>query len=671
MICPPEPIGLNQNAFDTWRKGEYSDDPTDTLYSDKDYRSGRPQRRFFLHTDPSSPDPNATDSFNTPGQFAWLRWTKNDTSVQTLADALKPPGTLDQGFQEVDPWDKELNVPPTDPYPTQKGVLNAFDLVYGAPTMKLGAGYNQNGPTAFGGDGGDTAVATQLQWLIKNHVAFNVAEFDAYNKGIGTSAVYRVTGFKSYMLVGYGFEPNNPSSPHASRGYGWFLDLVQLGKPLECAQNENQAEIPPDQKVTLAGTVNVRAVYGDDVSGRPPLDMVIVLDASGSMNWTWEGIGSVSSSMNPDLNPYVNGKVAIGKDVKCSAALSVPVGCQSSEAYKDYTKRKIYQAKQTLKNFMETFNWQSEDRVAIVTYSGGSNSGSIDNAILSLTKVYPAEGLTTDIDTLAVTMINQAGKGEGLNITGDAAHYTTVGASPGALGLQSLPKNYKPGGKTDDYPTNQAIAQANLITEDTSSKKAKIYVIALGSTFNKAGLDQMASDRVPPYLVSANSDSQLQQQLEDIGNQIVNGPCDPQLEPDRPPDVDRTMRYTASGFVSEKDSEGQGSGGKIVLKQNGARVGEPINIAADGTFRIPNLSPNSDYTLTFNNAADGQDVWYLGKDTPKQQLRKYDTVYDTGSQELPVHIQDASISATQFVHPDNSPIVLELTGAGVCPPTKP
>lgn len=714
--CLLAPIGLARDTFDVPQFGTVKGD---NMYSDGTFTS-LPMRRMFLRDDPTAND-NANSLTHVPGQFAWLRWLDNNGDLNfadAMTAALTPPGTADN-YEEA----PRNNPFPAEPatYPDSPGVPSAWDIMYGTQTMSLGDGYGTG--TGFNGQqpsNDEQAVLNQIQWHIQNHTRMNLPEYDLTSNGIRQIARYRIRGFGSYLIAGYGYiAQNDPwlkdpnGAQDLTRGYGWFIDLVKLSSTYQCGTTPTSSvtlqgtskikpvhsDIQATTAITLAGSIKIQPQYATVPSYKKPLDLVFVLDGSNSMNWTWDGLGTLSAGLYQELqaNGTLPPGAQVGGDIDCVALLVLPTGCTSADAYHDYTQRRIYQAKQGIASFIEQYPWyEGSDRATVVSFSGGwPDPTGNDPAMLA--QVYPPEGFTTNIvsgtDSLHDLLLNQAASANPGNTDPDAL-YTTAGGSPGAIGLQrvkqlldsqarpdaersvvmltdglfnvylngglnankSIAANYDPTW-TQLLPINEAGTQANLIKDQNNALHATLFVLALGNTFSQSGLDYFASSKSAPFFNTVNSADAIQSLLNVIGTDIIYGECDPySLQPQVPP-AERMFRLQGSSYVPATDVNGQPTLGTVTVRDaNGGPVTR-VDIHENGVFTITNLLPNTTYRLSFNRPADDP-IFYLGDDGA---YRNYSLISVTGTDTLEVRTSETSLGPAQYVL-DGTPVLLLLNG---------
>lgn len=704
-VCPPYPIAVAQDAFSN---PTFPNAPGDGYYSDENYQR-KPMRRMYLRDDANATLANQTikTGADPKGQFVWLRWRDTSTVDKALEEIYKgliDPSQATNGIEEVlervpvETFDK---TPDDDAYPTKRGNPSEWDLIRGGPYVRFGTAYSIPNLPNMGGKndptGGQKAIEAkitqQLQWLIDNRTLMNLVEYDrATPNAIRQGANIRIAGFGGYMMVSYGYEERDSSSS-GNRGSGWFIDLVKVGPPLKCVTNEGEVFFDEGDKVTLQGNVYIRPELSSKLDEHAPLDIVIVLDASGSMNWTWEGYGMWGSPINTPDNEAIllakHGKVPkVGDPVDCIALLSSTLPCQSANAYEDATQRRLYIAKQAIKGFIEQFPWQETDRLALVTYRGAGNPD-------TLATVYPSSGLTKDIPGVANALMNQAA-----TYNGDI--YKTIGASPGALGLRKAQQVLEAGGdpsrnrfviffsdgllnvnlegvntgiETIDanwdplrikshYPINQAVEVAEQMrSTENNSFPTIIYTVALGNTYDISGLPLTATEANAPYFNIASDPGALATLLENIGNRIKHEGCNPTTLIPQAPELGTMYRMRPDGtFVVATGEDGTPSLGTVTIRDTAGNFVAKADIGANGFFSVKGLAPNTNYILSFNNVSDDP-VFYMGYDG---KYRNYSRIADpNGETEIMIRTQTTGINNIITLN-DGVPLVLYLTGKNVC-----
>ncbi|MBC8077802.1 MAG: VWA domain-containing protein [Chloroflexales bacterium] len=495
-----------------------------------------------------------------------------------------------------------------------------------------------------------------------------------------------------------------PVTPHLHRRYlAGIVALLLASFGLFAAAGgarASQADAPQQQTgggVMLAGSVQIKPVYEAIThSQRTPIDLVIVLDASSSMSWNWQGYGTLSQeSYARGLWQYQPpGARGVGLPILCASpeVLALAVGCQSSDAYANYQERRIYKAKQLAKGLLDQFSWLPIDRAAVVTYSGGTMGAPPADPLATLTQVYPASGLSGNIaggpGSLSDLLINQAAS-KSPGSTTPQELYTTIGASPGALGLRrahqvllAAPGSerrervvlYLSDGQLDvnlagvrsasgtieanighDKPIFQAVDEATAIKIDLN-RPAKVFVVAYAPDYTRTYLDEMASSPAEPYFQTAGLSDVLPNLLTNIGEQILDASCEPYEQAWQVPDFNRVV--DANGTPASSIGEVR------VTDERGALVATAA-VAADGSWRIPNLKANTPYVLSFAG------LRYIGDDNV---ARSYDLIYYLGNSNftgntgviawsLPIFIPALNPGSTFAL---NDPILLVVNGE-LCP----
>ncbi|RMD77100.1 MAG: VWA domain-containing protein, partial [Chloroflexi bacterium] len=208
---------------------------------------------------------------NLPGQFGWLRWLDvrgasgaNANSNQELVLALAGTGSLSKGFMEVTPW-PATNLPRPASYPERPGELNVGDWVYGS------SGYNNSAD-----------LRNALDEHVKNRTLMVLPIYDI-SVGQGSNAAFRIVRLGLFVLRGYGQERGNP-----------YLDLIFLGDPNRQGTACSATPPPPEDTsiVRLTGSVELWPEYQIVVvNERRPVQYVVILDVSGSMNANFIGQG--------------------------------------------------------------------------------------------------------------------------------------------------------------------------------------------------------------------------------------------------------------------------------------------------------------------------------------------------------------------------------------------
>ncbi|MGC8950067.1 pilus assembly protein TadG-related protein [Chloroflexus sp.] len=259
---------------------------------------------------------------NLPGQFGWLRWLDgrgasgaNANSNQELELALTGTGSLSKGFMEVVPW-PATNLPRPASYPERPGELNVGDWVYGS------SGYNNS-----------VGVRNALDAHIAAGTRMVLPIYDVA-VGQGSNAAFRVVRFGLFVLTAYGQERGKP-----------YLDLIFLGDPNRQGTACSATPPPPENTsvVRLTGGVELWPEYQIVVNERRPVQYVVILDVSGSMNANFIGQGIV----NGRVTQCTNGPPGSPPAQSCG---------QPQYAWNPVQERRIYVAKEAIKLLIRQTN---------------------------------------------------------------------------------------------------------------------------------------------------------------------------------------------------------------------------------------------------------------------------------------------------------------------------
>ncbi len=310
---------------------------------------------------------------NQPGQFGWLRWLDgqgasgaNANSAQELEMALSGTGTLSKGFMEA-PW-PNINLPRPANYPERPGELNVGDWVYGS-----------SGFTASN----DRRAA--LDAHISNQTLMVLPIYDVA-AGQGSNAVYRVVRFGLFVLTEYGRERNRP-----------YMDFIFLGTPNRQGTACSATPPPPEDTsvVRLTGSVEFWPEYQIVSTLRPPVQYVVILDVSGSMNMDFLGRGKVNGKTEQCLQGPPGSPPPSGR-------------CNGSPTYRwtPLNERRIYVAKEAIRLLIEQTNmpgnpgydptrpidqmaliWFNHDVSSTNRFGFSSDPAALKNALLNAGKV--------------------------------------------------------------------------------------------------------------------------------------------------------------------------------------------------------------------------------------------------------------------------------------------
>ena len=475
------------------------------------------------------------------GNFGWLSWN-NDPSNTTLV----------------------ANMHDT----RRSGTWRVGDLVPGAVGVQVSRGV-RNELNAY--------INGRVHNGIEHDPAVIVPVYD-YTVGRGNNLRYHIVGFAKFRITDYNFRGRNKwiegtferfvSSNSEPGGECYLGSTVKLREP----KNETRS---------IVGTVHINEVFftpGYTSSVHVPVDVMLVLDISGSMRASWRGGSSKLQSakdalirFNSYLQPDKGDRVGLTTYPYVSGGRWYRPVCRSS-----YINRYFFgQVRSPL-----------TDNVAYV--NNIINGLSADGGTPIAHALQQArEQLLNDLRPGAVPVIILASDGIA-NITIDGK-WTGFGGAAGQG--QNTPA-------CNNQAEQQTIDQANL------AKEAGIIVfsIAIGDGFNNDVLRAVASPdfdingngRIDPeerHFFVAGSDAELDAIYEQIGNRVRNISQEGSI---------RTQETDGEGAVVRLYNVDTGSVRTTVAGAGGAFAFEDIE---PGTYRLTAWATRNG--LTYDIMTDG------------------------------------------------------------------
>jgi hypothetical protein len=262
-LCPPingmMPLTVNHDLIDDNGR-RFRPEVTDGTIEYSDL--------FMVGGSASYKDLHFGNPINLSTHIGVLRWRENYDATD-LSDMLAGEGTLKLGFEEVQDW-------PGDPtkefanYPAEPFYLTDMDWVYGL---------RQELPSNLSLDLRDTDVQNLLDYHIQNR---NKVILPLYNSAVSSvdgsnDPAYFIGQFGEFYVVDY--DRTNSE---------WLrLAFIRYAPRIPCpSENVN---VP--QKFGLRGNVSLTPRWMDPSPDWEPAAYTIMLDVSGSMNMSVEGLG--------------------------------------------------------------------------------------------------------------------------------------------------------------------------------------------------------------------------------------------------------------------------------------------------------------------------------------------------------------------------------------------
>jgi hypothetical protein len=337
--CPPNsgvyPIAVNTEYIDGNRfinpgDPQPGEDREFWTIDSGPYR-GFTKRRLYVHD-------------TAPGGFSWLRWMDGQgamgasaTSQQELNASLAGEGNIAAGFMEA-PWPNVSSPPRPEVYPEMPGQLNTGDWVWGTSGWKAGNGRQD-----------------AMKGHIQNGTRMILPIYDTY-VGQSSNTQYRVVRLGLFVITAEGSTP----------GRGPWLEMIFLGD----AQRQGTACVatpptPDDSKIELFGPVALWPEYQIRPKNHKPVQYVIVLDVSGSMNANFIGQGI----RNGQVTQCTNGPAGAPPNQNCG---------NPENAWNVVQERRIYVAKKAMETLVRLANLRNNpnydptkpfDQIALVWYN--------------------------------------------------------------------------------------------------------------------------------------------------------------------------------------------------------------------------------------------------------------------------------------------------------------
>ncbi len=524
------PISIDKTTLDE-DKGKWLNE--DRLYSDDIYK-GLSVRRVWQK-----------ESGN-PGQFGYMRWPSDNNAGNTpwLSKALTPPAKVANYNEAAWPSSSELTKP--EGYPIMPNEMNKGDWIHG-------------------NSGHSEAVSTELEYLISKRVILNLPLYDAAT-GNGANAVYHLYGVGKFMLLDYGHQGGS--------GGGWYMDLAYVGEGEQCVGL--MTGTVESRTMTLEGQVSLypHAKYIPD-SANAPLQLLIVLDASGSMNFNFNG------------EAYKNGA---GPKLLCQGSGSTEC-VNGSYVWNNDSERRASIAANVLKEMVLT-KLRPQDQVRIVNYHNAYYQygeprpdvpfdevlGTLTTSLLD-TWTNDPNVIEAALDKAALVSSNSGETPSALglararevynnsnaeyapgkpykrsiilltdgmaNVTLSGKWYRCPGPTPGTYVGDDITcmsgVNDMDDGKLDtntDYPIvalNKEAAKLHTMIKGDENGNGSLNVVALGP-IDEVGesLSQVSSTNT---VYSAKDEAQLREGLEAIFSAVTNMPCEDTFDRSSPTTV--------------------------------------------------------------------------------------------------------------------------------------
>jgi len=426
--------------------------------------SGQTWRRMYLK------------DAGTAGGFSWLRWSEDKdpngyagTSANALVASLTGDGNLALNFEEASLPGLSL-LPPDDPttYPKQPSQINATDWIWQGPSKVVS---------------NDVIAAIEEHKQRRTVMTLPIYDYSTAGEQGGSNGRFRVARLANFAIIDYGFQGEGNNS---------YIDLVYLGSETTATACVVTAVQPA--LLGLTGAVEFWPEYRTQTEERLPVQYFVVLDASGSMNFSFDGWGwDPADNDRKACAVELDGTVIDGKTYRASGCSGSGDGWSDGNAYYAWhpiKERRAYVAKKALDRLIDLGNFEGSanedpsmppDEMQIIWFAAeqnrnweserSSDAEYLRQAVL-MAGVHPGGNHIDKYDNLGAIngVPNAATKpnNEGLI----EAYYTSNGGTNGAAGLYraSIRMGEAPESVTFNGETKQYKRAVILLTDGVSNQ---------------------------------------------------------------------------------------------------------------------------------------------------------------------------------------------------------
>jgi hypothetical protein len=466
-----------------------------------------------------------------PGNFQWLSWNQSPghSSEQTLLNNLG--GAANSGT-----WNVDSDIPAGPGHMTSSGT----------------AGLLQQ----------------RINGTLQNPVTVPIYD---YVTGTGSNATYHVAGFAKFKLTGYNFQGSDKwlkgyfveTDPSTSEGGCGFYGTktVKLRPPMDLSR-------------TIEGRLSYQWLSIDGETGgeaAAPVDVVLVMDTSGSMGQTW-GAGEskivtarrVLGDFAGRLRPDIGDQVAVVHFPKVN-------GLNDAAGYETFSKN--YKLSCGNGNDKSNYRFRGETLAGLT-----SQMQTVTSTVASL----GVNGGTPIADAMntAFNVLNGPG-----HVDGHAK--VVILASDGMT-------NVTQDGRWTGYSGNTtsgmggcngtAEAQAMDVAQAAKAAGVTVFTVAIGNDFSGTILQNMASPSPDPskaHFFVASDPTAMQQIYAALGARVtnLNGECK----------VTPIAQAAADAYIA--------------IYKDGVKVAE-TTCSDSGSFVFSNVEPGT-YTFVASTTRDG------------------------------------------------------------------